>query len=42
MRFIKFIPYYFGLRLQVLLGLRYTSHPLGVRWRWRHWQRISR
>jgi len=36
MRTVFFLPNYGLLLVGVLLGLRETSYPLSVKWRWRH------
>jgi hypothetical protein len=36
---VLFSFYYFKLRLNVLMGKHKTEHPLGLKWRWKHWQR---
>ncbi|MEJ7862987.1 MAG: hypothetical protein WKF90_15270 [Pyrinomonadaceae bacterium] len=38
MKIILFAYYYLKLRLNVLLGVRRTSNPLSIKWRWRYWQ----
>jgi hypothetical protein len=35
---IFFVFYYCNLRLGILLGMRHTSQPLNIKWRWRYWQ----
>jgi hypothetical protein len=38
----SFLWYYVKLRFSVLLGLYHTSHPLGLKYRWRNWQHWQR
>jgi hypothetical protein len=35
---LSFLWYYVWLRVNVLFGRHKTSHPLGLRYRWRQWQ----
>ncbi len=37
MRAILFSGYYCKLQLSVWLGIHQTVHPLGLNWRWKHW-----
>jgi len=37
-KLFRFIPNYLVLLIEVALGSHQTHHPLGVRWRWRHWR----
>jgi hypothetical protein len=38
-KLIRFVLYYSWLLLTVAAGIRKTVHPLGIRWRWRHWRK---
>lgn len=40
LKVLLFLKYYSQKRLTVLLGHYRTSNPLGLRWRWNHWQYI--
>ncbi|MGB2914122.1 MAG: hypothetical protein WBB81_11255 [Pyrinomonadaceae bacterium] len=42
MKVVRFSMYYVNLQLGVIFGLRHTSHPLGLNWRWRFWQQRDR
>ena len=42
MNYLRFVGYYFKLRLSVLLKVHHTANPLNVKWRWKHWQRMSK
>jgi hypothetical protein len=42
MRVIPFLLYYCKLRVSTIVGIHQTSHPLDIKWRWRHWQRMER
>jgi hypothetical protein len=37
---ISFLKYYSRLRLEVLLGRRATSRPLGIAYRWKVWNYV--
>jgi hypothetical protein len=37
-KLFRFVPNYLVLLIEVALGSHQTNHPLGVRWRWRHWR----
>jgi hypothetical protein len=39
---VSFGWYYVKLRFKVLLGLHTTTHSLGLKYRWRHWQHLQR
>jgi DNA-directed RNA polymerase specialized sigma24 family protein len=42
MRLISFLFYYCKVRLGTISGTYRTYHPLDIRWRWQHWQRLER
>ncbi|HKP72095.1 MAG TPA: hypothetical protein VJT82_04100 [Pyrinomonadaceae bacterium] len=39
---LAFLSYYIKLRLDILIGRHRTPRPLGLVWRWRHWQKRKR
>lgn len=42
MKKLRFIFYYIKLRLTVIFGIHQTFNPLGLKWRWKHWQHRER
>lgn len=38
MKVILFVSDYLKLLLGVLLGVRKTANPLGLKWRWKDWK----
>jgi hypothetical protein len=36
---VLFAFYYLRLLAGVLFGKHKTEHPLGLKWRWKHWRR---
>lgn len=39
---LSFGWYYAKLRFKVLFGMHQTTHSVGLKFRWRHWQRLQR
>jgi hypothetical protein len=39
---IVFGYYFLKLRLDVLIGRHKTTHPLDIKWRWKHWLRLQK
>lgn len=42
MKMILFALYYCKLQMEVLVGLRPTSLPMDLNWRWEFWQKRRR